>query len=154
MGYNMDVALVIGHKDHHPGACNKDDDLCEFCFNEELAYDISTELWYFDSEIVYREDGGSYSKLPFYINEDIDPELVVSLHCNAFNTKASGTEVLYYHRSIKGKAIAQVFQANLLYALELPDRGIKGKGTEDRGGFILRYTNKEYMEYISEKNKS
>jgi len=136
----MDLALVIGHKEHHPGACNKTYDLCEFCFNEELAKNISEKLS-FSNKIVYREDGGSYSKLPFYINSNINPKFVVSLHCNAFNTKASGTEVLYYHRSVKGKAMAEVFQKNLLDALELPDRGIKGRGTEDRGGFILRYTN-------------
>lgn len=136
----MDLALVIGHKEHQPGACNKTHDLCEFCFNEELAKNISKELS-FDHKIVLREDGGSYSKLPFYINTNINPKFVVSLHCNAFNTKASGTEVLYYHRSVKGKAMAEVFQKNLLDALELPDRGVKGRGTEDRGGFILRYTN-------------
>ncbi len=137
---SIDLALVIGHKERQPGACSKTYDLCEFRFNEELAKNISDKLS-MGNKIVYREDGGSYSKLPFYINKNINPKLVVSLHCNAFNTKASGTEVLYYHRSVKGKAIAEIFQNNLLDALELPDRGIKGRGTEDRGGFVLRYTN-------------
>ncbi len=136
----MKVALVIGHKEHSPGACNNVDDLCEFCFNEKLAKDISKVLE-INNELVYREDGGSYSKLPFYINTNIKPNFIVSLHCNAFNTKASGTEVLYYHKSIKSRTMAEELQKNLVFALDLPDRGVKGRGTEDRGGFLLRYTN-------------
>ena len=136
----MNVALVIGHKEHRPGACNVSNGICEFYFNKKLAKDISNKLS-IDNQIVYREDAGSYSKLPFYINKYIYPNFVISLHCNAFNTKASGTEVLYYHTSIKGKAMAEEIQKNLLEALKLPDRGIKGRGTEDRGGSLLRYTN-------------
>jgi len=37
--------------------------------------------------------------------------------------------------------MAEIFNSNLVSVLGLPDRGIKGRGTEDRGGFLLRYTN-------------
>jgi N-acetylmuramoyl-L-alanine amidase len=138
----MELALVIGHTSRSPGACNKTYELCEFNFNENLAKDITDNLSnsIMRSIIVYRDYAGSYSKLPEYINMYIKPAFVVSLHCNAFNTKASGTETLYYYKSVKGKAMAKVFQENLVDVLNLPDRGTKGKGTEDRGGYILRYT--------------
>ena len=60
---------------------------------------------------------------------------------NAFNGRASGTEVLYYHRSEVGKTIAEILQGGLVDFLGLPDRGIKPKTSEDRGGYLLRYTN-------------
>jgi N-acetylmuramoyl-L-alanine amidase len=71
----------------------------------------------------------------------LNPDFCISLHCNAFNTKASGTEVLYYHTSKDGKLLAEYLHAELLKALGLKDRKVQGKGTEDRGGHLLRYTN-------------
>jgi N-acetylmuramoyl-L-alanine amidase len=53
----------------------------------------------------------------------------------------SGTEVLYYHTSQKGKQMAEILQNHLVTYLGLKDRGIKPKSAEDRGGYLLRYTN-------------
>lgn len=133
----MKIALVIGHKKARPGACNKDAGLCEFEFNEKLAHDIESKGELEDLHIVYRR---TYSKLPQDIN-NLKPDVAVSLHCNAFNEKASGSEVLYYHSSVKGEKIAKSFLNNIVGVLGLPNRGIKPKGTEDRGGYVLRYTN-------------
>jgi N-acetylmuramoyl-L-alanine amidase len=133
----MKVALVIGHKASSPGACNKTHNICEFEFNEKLVKDVVDEIdGSLEHEIVYRE---TYNGLPDKINAT-NPDCIVSFHCNAFNTKASGTEVLYYHKSKKGKAWADKMQDRLKDALGLPDRGIKGKSSEDRGGYVLRYT--------------
>ena len=64
----------------------------------------------------------------------------MSLHCNAFNGQASGTEVLYYHRSQKGRAIGEVLLRHLVDHLGLPNRGLKPCTAEDRGGYLLCYT--------------
>jgi len=133
----MRIALIIGHKKSSPGACNRNYGLCEFEFNEKLAHDIASTGKFEDLHIVYRR---TYSQLPEDVN-NLEPDVAVSLHCNAFNEKATGSEVLYYHSSVKGKEIAKVFQRNVVRVLGLTDRGIKPKGTEDRGGYILRYTN-------------
>ncbi|QJA05280.1 N-acetylmuramoyl-L-alanine amidase [Thermosulfurimonas marina] len=53
---------------------------------------------------------------------------------------ASGTEVLYYHRSWKGEKMAQILLDYLVAHLGLPSRGIKPCTSEDRGGYLLRYT--------------
>jgi len=135
----MKVALIVGHKESSPGASNESMGINEYSFNSELAHDISDALGELDiaCRIVYRNN---YHDLPFEINDDVDPDMIVSLHCNAFDTRATGTEVLYYHNSQKSKQMAEVLQKHLVDALKLRDRGVKPKHTEDRGGYLLRYT--------------
>lgn len=129
-------ALVIGHKKHSPGAVNKTYSMSEFDFNEELSKEIETRVSGVHVQRVYRR---TYNSLPNDINK-LSPDFIVSLHCNAFNCKATGTEVLYYHRSAKGAEIATVLQKNLVSALGLSDRGIKPITSEDRGGYLLKRT--------------
>jgi N-acetylmuramoyl-L-alanine amidase len=133
------IALVIGHSNKSKGAYNKTFNISEFEFNEKLVNLISKDLnkELIKNEIIYRSN---YNELPNKINE-LKPNFIVSFHCNAFNTKVSGTEMLYYHSSKNGKQIAEIFQTNIVSCLELPDRNIKPKHTEDRGGYLLRYTN-------------
>lgn len=81
----------------------------------------------------------TYKNLPKKVN-DLNLDFAISLHCNAFNTKATGTETLYYHSSKNGKVLAEIFQKNIVNCLNLKNRGIKAKFSEDRGGYLLRYT--------------
>ncbi len=129
-------ALVIGHKKSSSGAVNEKTGLTEFDFNEDLAIRIEKKVQKTQTQRVYRR---LYEELPADINA-LKPHFVLSLHCNAYNGRASGTEVLYYHRSEAGKAIAGILQRRLVDFLGLPDRGIKPKTSEDRGGYLLRYT--------------
>lgn len=133
----MKIALVVGHKERSPGACNSNG-LCEFEYNNQLVKLINKRLidGKVESHIVYRN---SYLDLPVKINE-IEPSHIISFHCNAFNKKASGTEVLYYHRSSTAKVMARTLQDSIVGVLGLPDRGIKPKTAEDRGGYLLKYT--------------
>ncbi len=128
--------LVIGHMKSSPGAVNINSDVTEFDFNDNLALRIENKVNQTEIQKVYRK---TYKELPDDINA-IAPDFVVSLHCNAFNTKASGTEVLYYHKSETGKKMAEKFLNYLIEHLKLPDRGIKPKSAENRGGYLLRYT--------------
>ena len=134
-------ALVIGHKQSSQGAFNKTYDIHEFEFNEELAKRIEKKILiiYPTIEIIriYRR---TYSSLPSDINES-NPDFVISLHCNAFNEKASGSEVLYYHGSANGNQYANILQEKFVKYLELPNRGIRPKTSEDRGGYLLKNTN-------------
>lgn len=127
-------ALVIGHKKSSPGASNKSSGLTEFVFNDKLAIDIEEEISGVEVQRVYRR---TYNSLPGDINE-LNPDFIVSLHCNAFDGSVSGTEVLYYHRSTKGKFIAGILNEQLVEALGLKNRGLKPKTAEDRGGYLLR----------------
>ena len=128
-------ALVIGHKKSSPGASNEMG-LTEFAFNEKLAMEIEDEVNDVVTQRIYRR---TYNTLPSDINE-FNPDFIISLHCNAFNEEASGTEVLYYHRSTKGKLMAEILNEKLVDALGLNNRGIKPKSAEDRGGYLLKST--------------
>jgi N-acetylmuramoyl-L-alanine amidase len=127
-------ALVVGHSSDSQGAQNSATKLTEFQFNDELAGLIKQKVSGVDVEIVYRD---TYNQLPAKINA-LKPDFVVSLHCNAFDGKASGTEVLYYHRSSDGQACAGMLQNRLVEALGLRNRGVRPKSVEDRGGYLLR----------------
>jgi N-acetylmuramoyl-L-alanine amidase len=130
-------ALVIGHKKSSPGAGNKTAGIHEFDFNDDLAIRIENKVKKTQIQRVYRRTWG---ELPADIN-GLDPDFVLSLHCNAYNGRASGTEVLYYHKSKVGESIAKILQRHLVDFLGLRDRQIKRKTSEDRGGHLLRYTN-------------
>jgi len=129
-------ALVIGHKKNSPGASNANFGISEFDFNERLALEIESRIEHVHIQRIYRR---TYRLLPADINE-FNPDFIISLHCNAFNQSASGTEVLYYYRSQKGQQMAIELQDKLVDVLELPNRGVKPKKAEDRGGFLLKYT--------------
>lgn len=134
----MRVALVIGHSHTSRGASNKSG-LTEFDYNGMIVHAVRQKLANrpgVEVSVVYR---GSYQTLPDKIN-NLDPDLILSFHCNAFNTKASGTEVLYYHKSVAGAILAANMQKAIVDVLRLPDRGIKPKRREDRGGYLLAYT--------------
>jgi len=129
-------ALVIGHKKDSPGAMNENSNVSEFTFNEELGLLIEKKVKKANINRIYRR---TYKTLSGDINE-LDPDFVISLHCNCFDGKVSGTEVLYHHKSQKGKEIAEILLTNLVEYLKLPNRGIKPRTTEDKGGYLLRYT--------------
>ena len=137
----MRVAVIVGHQENSPGAVNENYQVSEFEFTQRLAHDIKHSFAEFnlvdEIVIVYRET--NYKNLPYQINR-LNPDLIVSLHCNAYDTHASGCEMLYYHSSEKSKEIARIFQNHLVQRLENKDRGIKPKHSEDRGGYLLRYT--------------
>lgn len=60
-------------------------------------------------------------------------DLFLSVHCNAFDGRARGTETLYYPQSTEGRRLAESVQQELcgLFAIldpDLPDRGLKERG--------------------------
>lgn len=66
-------------------------------------------------------------------------DLFVSIHCNACDCNASGTECWYYPGSDKGKELADLINKEISATFpQLPNRGIKEEGV--RFG-VLRLTN-------------
>jgi N-acetylmuramoyl-L-alanine amidase len=93
-----------------------------------LALRIEKKVQKTEVQRFYRR---TYKELPDDINA-LNPDFIISLHCNAFNGKASGTEVLYYHKSEKGKKMAEILLNHLVEYLKLPNRGIKPGTAEER----------------------
>lgn len=134
------AALIIGHKESSQGACNDLTGTTEWGFNDMLVTDLHALLAKSKSnvstEMVYRD---TYRDLPDKVDQ-LNPDFIISFHCNAFNTSASGTETLYYHKSKAGRAMAEILNKHMVSILGLPDRGVRPRETEDRGGYLLRYT--------------
>ncbi|WP_378955368.1 N-acetylmuramoyl-L-alanine amidase [Pelosinus sp. sgz500959] len=59
------------------------------------------------------------------ISDDFLADICVSIHCNAFNTQAKGTETFHYSGSPKGAQLAKYVQDQIIGLGGLIDRGIK-----------------------------
>lgn len=142
----MKIVLDVGHTASEPGACNSTYDVCEFEFNRVLTDAVCAQAQFsfnsfikkYDIELVkvFRDN---YRDLPQKINKE-NPDVVISFHANAFNTKASGTETLYYFTSEKSKSMALILQEAILGALSLNNRGIKAIMPKGRGFYLLSKT--------------
>ena len=137
---NKRVGIVIGHNVHSQGATSADGLMSEYKYNSRIADGIAKVLSEESNHIPVVIRRGSYLDLPGDIN-NLDVDVVLSLHCNAFNQRTSGTEVLHYDGSTQGTILAGLLQARLIAALGLPDRRVKGRRGDERGGFLLKKTN-------------
>lgn len=132
------IAIVIGHKPTSKGAYNKELNIWEYDLNKQEAYKLANIL---DERgipniIIHRK---TYKQLPAKINAH-KPDYIISLHHNSFDENSTGTEVLYYHRSKTGKKMAEIILDKVVNTLGYKNRGIKPCTTEDRGGYLLKYT--------------
>ncbi|MEJ2121975.1 MAG: N-acetylmuramoyl-L-alanine amidase, partial [Alphaproteobacteria bacterium] len=141
------VLLVVGHSETRPGAANMggpdpEDDLYEFHFNEPIAERTLALLQAKGAEVSqdrYLPSGGNVARW------NGASDLLVEFHCNAFNTEATGTEVLYAEGSERGAACARIMQTHLTEALKLANRKIKPISSErlpngkwkERGAYLL-----------------
>lgn len=133
----MKVALVVGHSAHSPGV--QTESMSEFDFNDNLVRDCVGVLSSHAGIGIVVIHRSTYRALPDSINAT-GADMALCFHANGFDGTASGTEMLYYHSSTQAKALAQSLQNAVVGALGLPDRGVRPKHSEDRGGYVLRYT--------------
>lgn len=119
----MKLVINIGHGGKDPGAVNKELGITENQFNRQLGVVIK-QLWPYYVRLIEQDNSG-LNQLVRDINT-MEPDLVVSLHCNAAEAKtATGTETLCWHTSTEGKRLAECVQARMVKALGLADRGVK-----------------------------
>lgn len=141
----MKIALIVGHEKAKQGASNVNGET-EYSFNKKLAALIAPILLANGHEpfVVYR-DGTTYSHLPKRVNQT-QADVALSLHCNAFNTLASGSEVLHYVNSENSEKLATMIQDKVVQVLGLNDRGLRPVDVAhqgrsgDRGGHLCKYT--------------
>lgn len=62
-------------------------------------------------------------------------DLFVSIHCNAANKKAKGTETFAYYGSREGNALAHHIQSQIITSLATANRGVK-----EAGFYVLKHT--------------
>lgn len=69
-----------------------------------------------------------------------DTDVFISIHCNACNGSANGTEVWHYYGSGEGEKLAQCIQNQIVDALGTVDRGIKSAKHGVNGLYVLSNT--------------
>ena len=62
-------------------------------------------------------------------------DILVSIHCNAFNQKAKGTETFAYYGSREGDALAHHIQSQIVTSLATTNRVVK-----EAGYYVLKHT--------------
>lgn len=139
----MRVGVVVGHSVKDPGAVNANG-RTEFGFNSELATMVSVELLKRDMDPVIIWRDRTYSSMPEKVNS-FNVDFSIELHCNAFNTKASGSETLFFSGSDNGCRLATFIQEEITGVLGLSDRGAKGVDKSARGGLMLVKTAKPHV---------
>lgn len=65
----------------------------------------------------------------------VDADVFISIHCNACNGSANGTEVWHYYGSDAGETLARCIQNQIV------DRGVKGAKPGVNGLYVLSNTN-------------
>lgn len=143
MGYS--VVISIGHSTADKGAVASDGHIAEYDYNKKLADIIKKELESTKSLSVHvvnrlTDGGGKGVSASVKAINMYKSDCAIELHANAYNGTASGSEVLYWHTSAKGKKLATDLQEAIIKVLNLPNRGIKPLSGEDRGGGILKGT--------------
>ncbi len=136
-------ALIVGHSKGDGGAVSWDRKTNEYQFNDALASKILGLVRPEICGVTLLHRVGGYAKLPGRVNAT-GADFAVEMHFNDDGAphpgKASGTEVLYFHRSEKGRLLAWVLQQKLVEALHLPDRKTKPQRQDGRGGYLLYHT--------------
>ena len=69
-----------------------------------------------------------------------EADVFISIHCNACNGVAQGTEVWHYYSSDEGEKLAQCIQNQIVDALGTVDRGVKGAKPGVNGLYVLSNT--------------
>lgn len=126
----MRVLLIVGHQPWAQGARNADG-TTEYAFNEPLAHKIASRAQKASVIVDHYTRGADLARW------NGRSDLLVELHANAFNTKASGTTTLHARGSVRGEQAAGVIQDHLVAVLGLQNRGLLPRTAKDRGGYLL-----------------
>lgn len=138
---SKNICIIIGHGGKDVGAINPITKETELNYNIDLAERLRKELKKTENYVVDTYNRGNANVENVHYLNKVGYDVIISLHCNAYNGYAHGTEVLYWNTSKKGQVLAQCIQDEVLETLGLTDRGLKPIKNGDRGAYLLRKTN-------------
>ena len=136
----MRVFLNPGHAPNgepDPGACGWGIRECDVAKN--VADLVAGYLTAAGVEVVGNLQSDSLEEVVDVSNES-EADLFISIHCNACNGNARGTEVWYYHRSANGELLTDCIRNQIVDALGTADRGSKGAKPGVNGLYVLSNT--------------
>nr|DAQ56882.1 MAG TPA: Cell wall hydrolase autolysin [Caudoviricetes sp.] len=132
----MKVFLNPGHApngDPDPGACGCG--LEEHAVAKAIADRVETYLEKAGVFVVGNLQSDSLGEITAAANAS-GADVFISIHCNAFNGQAHGTEVEIYPGSRAGELLAACIQAQIVGSLGTMDRGLK----ERPNLYVLKHT--------------
>lgn len=132
------ICVIIGHGGNDCGAVSQDRKISELVYNTEIANDLVELLEDNGYEAFTHNRGYSKTENTTLINS-LNPDLIISLHCNSADTIATGTEAIHYPDSKNGKRFAELLSKNVSEALGLKNRGAK-EPWHGRGSGLLSRT--------------
>ena len=136
----MKVFLNPGHAPNgnpDPGACGCGLRECDVA--KSVADLVADYLKMAGVEVVGNLQSDSLREVVSASNR-VGADVFISIHCNACNGVAQGTEVWHYYGSGEGKKLAQCIQNQIVDALETVDRGTKGTKPGVNGLYVLSNT--------------
>lgn len=136
----MKVFLNPGHAPNgnpDPGACGCGLRECDVA--KSVADLVADYLKMAGVEVVGNLQSDSLHEVVSASNR-VGADVFISIHCNACNGVAQGTEVWHYYGSGEGKKLAQCIQNQIVDALETVDRGTKGAKPGVNGLYVLSNT--------------
>lgn len=116
--------LTVINAGHHPGSDpgSVGSSITEAELAKEYAYLVIKYLEAADESAIFVQD--ELEEVCDIANEK-NADLFVSIHFNAFDNKAHGTETLYCEDSKNGKILASCIHNQLIDTLKLTNRGLK-----------------------------
>lgn len=145
------IAICVGHsrpKNNHPeGGAVSVGNVNEWTFNSGLSGMIHDRLKArgLESYVLNRYEGGGYTTAMRWVATNLKLEgatVAVELHFNSSDDpKSNGHEWLYWHSSVKGKALAESMDRQMKSKVaEIKARGAKPRFRGDRGAEFLTLT--------------
>ena len=134
----MKVFLNPGHAPNgnpDPGAVNSALDLRECDIAKTIADLVEGYLNAAGVQVVGNLQSDSLGEITDTANAS-GADIFVSIHCNAFNACARGTEVEVYPSSTEGRKLAECVQNQIVTSLGTVDRGIKDRPNL----YVLKHT--------------
>lgn len=136
----MKVFLNPGHAPNgnpDPGACGCGLRECDIA--KSIADLVAGYLSAAGVEVVGSLQSDSLHEVVSASNR-ADAEVFISIHCNACNGSANGTEVWHFCGSGEGEKLADCIQNQIVDALGTVDRGVKGAKPGVNGLYVLSNT--------------
>lgn len=112
------------------GAVNKVNKVNEAEICNLIAKKVTMYLDRAGCEVKFLQSNNLCGEYPAHPNivataNDSGADIFISLHCNAFNEKAQGTECLVFAKGSYSEDLAKAIQKQIIGSLNTVDRGIK-----------------------------
>lgn len=128
------MTKVFLNPGHYPGidsgAVNKHNGAEE----ADIALSVGDKLAFYltavGCEVKLLQSNNLCGEYPAHANivgaaNEMDADIFISLHCNAFNEQAKGTECLVFAKGSYAEDLADAIQRQIVNALDMVDRGVK-----------------------------